>query len=70
MDKHGDYVKKKQHISTIENRYKLDQNFLQYSNTPIGYSGYCTLRTGVVPLQDLCHLSTNTTTVSIRYTII
>lgn len=63
MDKHGDYVKKKQHISTIENRYKLDQNFLQYSNTPIGYSGYCTLRTGVVPLQDLCHLSTNTTTI-------
>lgn len=43
-----------------------NRNFLQFSNAPTSYSGYCTLRTGIVPLQDFCHLNTKTTSVSIR----
>ncbi|KAJ9581207.1 hypothetical protein L9F63_023612, partial [Diploptera punctata] len=54
---HSDYVRKRQHISTIEtsspSRSLLQQNVVHgTSSAPGSYAGYCTLRNGM-PLQDL-----------------
>lgn len=53
---HADYVRRRQHISTIEttspSRSLLQQGLPAAAGGSSAYAGYCTLRNGM-PLQDL-----------------
>jgi hypothetical protein len=52
-----DFLRKRQHISTIETRNSPSRSLLQHG--PGGaYPGYCTLRNGGLPLHDLSNLPT------------
>ncbi|CAG2053490.1 unnamed protein product [Timema podura] len=50
-DEHTDFLRKRQHISTIETT-SPSRSLLQSGLQGPGYTGYCTLRNGM-PLQDL-----------------
>lgn len=52
-----DFLRKRQHISTIETRNSPTRSLLQHG--PGGaYPGYCTLRNGGLPLHDLSNIPT------------
>uniref|UniRef100_A0A8D8YLF4 Nephrin n=1 Tax=Cacopsylla melanoneura TaxID=428564 RepID=A0A8D8YLF4_9HEMI len=54
MDDHTDYFRKRQHISTIETRASPTRTLLQ---GPGMYPGYCTIRNGGLPMQELSNLA-------------
>ncbi|XP_046658942.1 nephrin-like [Homalodisca vitripennis] len=52
-----DFLRKRQHISTIETRNSPSRSLLQHG--PAGpFPGYCTLRNGGLPLHDLSNIPT------------
>lgn len=64
MDDHSDYSRHRQHISTIETRASPTRTLLQ---GPGMYPGYCTIRNGGLPMQELSNLASKSNVVSITY---
>ncbi|KAI5741207.1 hypothetical protein M8J76_011448 [Diaphorina citri] len=63
MDDHSDYSRHRQHISTIETRASPTRTLLQ---GPGMYPGYCTIRNGGLPMQELSNLASKSNVVSLE----
>nr|CAD7440881.1 unnamed protein product [Timema bartmani] len=67
-DEHTDFLRKRQHISTIET-ISPSRSLLQSGLQGPGYTGYCTLRNGM-PLQDLNSIGSKPKMVSVNVPVL